>query len=159
MRRLTLLLTVCALAVWGGAARAAVVAVLDVKAAMAAHPGTDDALKELEDYRKKQFGVRSKALDDEVKKRLGNRDPSALSDDEQRELLRLRNEFEAGFERDVAKKDLQLTDPIVKDIRDIVAALSREKGFEIVVDSETVFFPVGGPMDITDTVITRLKKK
>ncbi len=140
-----------------GAANAGVIAVLDVKAAMAAHPKTTTALKELDQFRKTQFAAASKALDEEVKKKLGKRQPEDLDEDEQRELMRIRNEYESGFERDVSKKDLQLTDPILQDIRDVVGQLSREKGFEVVVDRESVFYPVGGPTDITDLVISRLK--
>ena len=46
-----------------GAANAGVIAVLDVKAAMAAHPKTTTALKELDQFRKTQFAAASKALD------------------------------------------------------------------------------------------------
>lgn len=77
----------------------------------------------------------------------------------QAQIMKLR-EMEARMGQEFQKRDLEISEPIVKKIRALVAAISKEKGYTMVIDGNenTVIYALDQD-DITQEVIKRYDKK
>lgn len=149
-----ILVAVASLLAATGSAQAKV-AFLDVKLAMDAHPKTPGALKALANFKKTHFKTMSQKLDQTIKKKLGGKTPAQLSPEQRKELQQLSAAYEDSFDAALNKKDLELTAPIMRDIRAAATAIMKEKGYDAVLDKDALF--VGGE-NITALVSARLKK-
>ncbi len=138
-----------------GAAQAKV-AFLDIKRAMDAHPATPVSLKTLAAFKKANYQKMSQMLNAEIKKRVGKKTPSQVSEAQRKEIQALSAQYEDRFEDTLNKKDLELTAPILKDIRAAATAIMKAKGYDAVLDRDAVF--IGGD-DITAQVVARVKAK
>ena len=58
--------------------------------------------------------------------------------------------------QEAAQEEAKLMDPLFKDINIAVRTVANAKKINVVVDKDAVFF---GGIDITDAVVTELKKK
>jgi outer membrane protein len=75
------------------------------------------------------------------------------------EMQRLQ-QMEQRLGQEFQKRDLEISEPIIKKIRSIVATISKEKGYTIVIDgNENTVIYAQDQDDITDEVIKRYDKK
>jgi len=67
-------------------------------------------------------------------------------------------ESKVRTQQEFQKRDQEISEPIIKRLRTIVAQVSKEKGYTLVIDSSTVLY-ADAQDDITDEVIKRYDSK
>ncbi len=102
-----------------------------------------------------------KAMED-LRKQTMVMDQKTLQEKEatiQQQIMRLR-ELDAKSQQEFQKRDMEVSEPIIKKIRGLVAKLSKDKGYTIVLDgSEHGIIYSENTDDITDEVIKLYDKK
>jgi outer membrane protein len=77
-------------------------------------------------------------------------------EDELDKLLREYQRLVQDSQAEVKKKELELTDAIIKDIREIVEKIGEEEGYTIIIErTEGVLLYSNKSIDLTDTVIKK----
>ena len=126
--------------------------------------------KKAEETLKKEIDERQKKLQAE-----GQRIQSAMEDLRKQGMVmdeKSRAEKEAGIQKQVMafeeskmrnqqefqKRDQEISEPIIKKLRSIVASISKEKGYTLVIDTSSVIY-ADDQDDITDEVIKRYDAK
>ena len=128
--------------------------------------------KKAQETLKKEYEERQKKLQAEGKKIQDSmeelrKQAMVLDDKTRREreegiqanIMKLR-ELEARQGQEFQKRDLEVSEPIIKKIRTLVAQVAKEKGYNLVIDGNesTVIFAMPKD-DITDEVIKRYDAK
>jgi outer membrane protein len=142
------------------AARAESIAVIDLQGAvMQTEDGirAQATLKKLFDRRQQELDAKQNALakqrdDIERQARLLSREAiSRRMEIWQRDMVQLQTVF-LDYEKELQKKQGELTAPIIKRIVAIVARLASQNGYDMVIDKQAV--PYARPdLDLTDRVI------
>lgn len=124
----------------------------------------DTLKKEWEDRQKKMQAEGKKVQDamEDLRKQAMVMDEKSRRDKEeaiQMQIMKLR-ENEAKSQAEFQKKDQDISEPIIKKIRTIVASISKERGYTLVIDGNdgNVIFALDQD-DITSEVIKRYDKK
>lgn len=122
----------------------------------------DELKKEWEDRKKKLEGEAKKlqaAMEDFRKQAMVMDEKSRMEKQEsiQNQMKRFQ-ELEAKNQQEFQAKDAQISEPIIKKMRTIVAQVSKDKGYSLVVDDSNVIY-VQDQDDITDEVIKRYDAK
>lgn len=77
-------------------------------------------------------------------------------EDELEKLLREYQRLVQDSQAEVKKKEIELTDAIIKDIREIVEKIGEEEGYTIIIENaEGVLLYSNKSIDLTDTVIKK----
>lgn len=118
--------------------------------------------KEMEDLQKKMQTEGKKIQDsmDALRKQGMVMDEKTRREKEegiQKQILALREE-EAKSQQKFQERDQQISQPIVKKLRDVVAGIAKEKGYTLVMDGGSVVYAQAGD-DITAEVIKRYDAK
>jgi outer membrane protein len=162
---LTALFTFCSLA-FADAAPPTKIALINMQEAIRSTADGKKAeqslRKEMDDLQKKLQGDGKKIQDsmEELRKQAMVMDEKTRRDREeaiQQQIMKLR-EAEAQSQMRFQKRDQEVTEPIVKRVRDIVAQLSKERGYSLVMDGSNVVFAQNQD-DITAEVIKRYDAK
>lgn len=128
--------------------------------------------KKAQETLRKEWESRQKKLQEEGKKvqeAMENLRKQAMVMDEksrrekeeqiQAQILKLR-EMEARQAQEFQKRDMEISEPIIKKLRSIVAAVSKERGYTLVIDgNENNVIYAQAQDDITDEVIKRYDAK
>jgi outer membrane protein len=75
----------------------------------------------------------------------------------QQQIMKLR-ESEARNTQEFQKRDHEISEPIIKKLRNVVASISKEKGYTLVIDESNVIYALDQD-DITAEVIKRYDAK
>jgi outer membrane protein len=144
------------------AARAqAKVAVVDTqRAIMETEDGlrAQATLKKLFDNRQRELDRKQADLQKEredIEKQRGVLSKQALQrrvDEWQGDLVQLQSVF-VEYNKELQKKQNELTQPIFRKIMEIIGRLARQEGYDVVVDKQAVPY-VRSDLDLTDRVIT-----
>lgn len=125
---------------------------------------TETLKKEWEDRQKKLQADGKKvqdAMEDLRKQAMVMDEKSRKAKEEaiQSQIMKLR-ETEAKYQAEFQKKDQEISEPIIKKIRGLVATISKEKGYTLVIDGNegNIIFALDQD-DITSEVIKRYDKK
>lgn len=118
--------------------------------------------KEYEDRQKKLQAEGKKVQDamENFRKQAMVMDEKSRAEKEaelQQQYLKLR-ELEARQGQEFQKRDEEISQPIVKKLRNVVTQLSKDKGYTLVIDSGNVIYGQDQD-DITDEVIKRYDAK
>lgn len=118
--------------------------------------------KEMEDLQKKMQGEGKKIQDqmESLRKQGMVMDEKTRREKEeaiQKQIMSLREE-EAKNTQKFQERDQQISQPIIKKLRDIVSAIAKEKGLTLVMDGGNVVYAEPGS-DITAEVIKRYDAK
>lgn len=118
--------------------------------------------KEMEDMQKKLQADGKKIQDamEDLRKQAMVMDEKTRREKEeaiQQQIMKLR-EQEAKNQQKFQERDQEISQPIIKKIREIVAAISKEKGYTLVIDGGNVIYAQDKD-DITQEVIKRYDSK
>jgi outer membrane protein len=118
--------------------------------------------KEMEDLQKKMQAEGKKIQDsmEALRKQGMVMDEKTRREKEetiQKQIVALREE-EAKSTQKFQERDQQISQPIIKKLRDVVASLAKEKGYTLVMDGGSVIYAQAGD-DITAEVIKRYDAK
>lgn len=118
--------------------------------------------KEWEDRQKKLQADGKKIQDsmEDLRKQASVLDEKTRRDREeaiQANIMKLREE-EAKSQAEFQKRDQEISKPIIEKLRNIVAQISKEKGYTLVMDGGNVIYALEQD-DITDEVIKRYDAK
>lgn len=124
-----------------------------------------ETLKKEWDERQKKLQAEGKkvqdAMEDLRKQAMVMDEKSRRAKEEaiQSQIMKLR-ESEAKIQADFQHKDQEISEPIIKKIKNIVATISKERGYTLVIDGNdgNVIFALDQD-DITAEVIKRYEKK
>lgn len=120
-----------------GAAFADVIGCVNPQRIMFQHPKFEQVQKQIKTMTEKKQNEAKTAIDKE-------------KDDKKKAQIYQQKRQEA------AQEEAKLMDPLFKDINIAVRTVANAKKINVVVDKDAVFF---GGIDITDAVVTELKKK
>jgi outer membrane protein len=158
---LALLVAVGALASAPAARAQSKVAVVDTqRAIMETEDGlrAQATLKKLFDNRQRELDRKQADLQKEredIEKQRGVLSKKALQrriEEWQSELVQLQSVF-VEYNKELQKKQNELTQPIFRKIMGIISRLARQDGYDVVVDKQAVPY-VRSDLDLTDRVIT-----
>lgn len=147
----------------GGSSRVALVNMQEAIRATADGKKAESTLrKEMEDMQKKLQAEGKKIQDsmEDLRKQAMVMDEKTRREKEeavQQQIMKLR-EQEARNTQKFQERDQQISGPIVKKLREIVAGLSKEKGYTLVIDVGNVVYAQDQD-DITAEVIKRYDSK
>lgn len=118
--------------------------------------------KEVEDRQKKlqAEGLKIQKAMDDLRKQGMVMDEKARAEKEA-SIQKMMGDFEASKmqnQQEFQKRDQEISEPIIKKLRSIVAAVSKEKGYTLVIDTGSVIY-ANDQDDITDEVIKRYDAK
>lgn len=118
--------------------------------------------KEMEDMQKKLQADGKKIQDamEDLRKQAMVMDEKTRREKEeaiQQQIMKLR-EQEAKNQQKFQERDQEISQPIIKKIREIVASISKEKGYTLVIDGGNVIYAQDKD-DITQEVIKRYDSK
>jgi outer membrane protein len=118
--------------------------------------------KEMEDMQKKLQADGKKIQDamEDLRKQAMVMDEKTRREKEeaiQAQILKIR-ESEAKNQQKFQERDQEISQPIIKKIREIVASISKEKGYTLVIDGGNVIYAQDKD-DITQEVIKRYDSK
>lgn len=122
----------------------------------------DTLRKEIEDRQKKlqAEGEKIKKAMDELRKQGMVMDEKSRAEKEatiQKQVMAF-EESKMRNQQEFQKRDQEISEPIIKKLRDIVAQVSKEKGYTLVIDSGSVLYAEAQD-DITAEVIKRYDSK
>lgn len=122
----------------------------------------DTLRKEWEDRQKKlqADGKRIQDSMEDLRKQASIMDEKTRREKEeaiQAQIMQLR-EQEAKSQAEFQKRDQEISKPIIEKLRTVVAAVSKEKGYTLVIDSGNVIYALDQD-EITDEVIKRYDSK
>jgi len=148
--------------VFAPAARAAdqKIAVIDVqRAVMQTEDGlrAQATLKKMFDSRQQELNKKQNDLakeKDDLEKQAKTLSQAAMqkrAEDWQKEMMALQQVF-VDYNKELEKKQKELTDPIFEKVMGIVKRLATSEGFDVVMDKQTVAY-VRGDLDLTDRTI------
>ena len=124
-----------------------------------------DSLKQDWESKQKKLQAEGKKVQEameELRKQSMLMDEKARHEKEeviQGQMMKLK-EMEAKFTQEFQKKDMEVSEPIIKKIRAIVAQIAKDKGYTLVVDgNESLVIFAQDQDDITSEVIARYDAK
>ena len=121
----------------GSALAADVIGTISTQKIMFQHPKFEQVQKQLKDISSTKQKEAQSAIDKET-------------DDKKKAQIY------QSKRQELAKEEQKLMEPLFKDINLAIRTVANQKKLTVVVDKEAVFF---GGVDITDAVLTELKKK
>jgi outer membrane protein len=118
--------------------------------------------KEIEDRQKKlqAEGTKIQAAMEELRKQGMVMDEKSRAEKEaaiQKQVMGF-EESKARNQQEFQKRDQEISEPIIKKLRGIVADMAKEKGYTLVIDTNSVVYADTSD-DITDEVIKRYDSK
>lgn len=118
--------------------------------------------KEIEDRQKKlqSEGQKIQAAMEELRKQGMVMDDKSRAEKEQniqKQVMQF-EENKMRNQQEFAKRDQEISEPIIKKLRGIVGEVAKEKGYTLVIDTSSVVFAETSD-DITDEVIKRYDSK
>ena len=136
------------------------IAVIDVqRAVMQTEDGlrAQATLKKMFDSRQQELNKKQNDLakeKDDLEKQAKTLSQAAMqkrAEDWQKEMMALQQVF-VDYNKEIEKKQKELTDPIFEKVMGIVKRLATSEGFDVVMDKQTVAY-VRGDLDLTDRCI------
>lgn len=136
------------------------IAVIDVqRAVMQTEDGlrAQATLKKMFDSRQQELNKKQNDLakeKDDLEKQAKTLSQAAMqkrAEDWQKEMMALQQVF-VDYNKELEKKQKELTDPIFEKVMGIVKRLATSEGFDVVMDKQTVAY-VRGDLDLTDRCI------
>ena len=123
----------------------------------------EDELKREWEDRKKKLEAEAKKLQtamDDFRKQAMVMDEKSRMEKQEAIQNQMKNfqELEQKNQQEFQAKDAQISEPIIKKMRTVVAQVSKDKGYTLVVDDANVIY-VQDQDDITDEVIKRYDSK
>ncbi len=137
---------------------------IDIQKALDSHPDAEKANKAFQEFKNKElkdFQDKEQAnLDEQLKKRFGDKDIEKLSQQEQMEAYKIFSEANAKF-KEAAEKKLNekyetLLAPLLKDVEKKIKEVGNKKKLTVILDKNAVLY---GGIDVTDEVIAALQSK
>lgn len=139
------------------------IAVVDLQKLFNSYPGTQsakDKLAKLERKKKDDLSDEAQELKD-LEKQLG--DSSVLSDKQKQKKateyktkLATFNQDTEQAQKELMAKENDMTQTIIGEIKDIVAAAAKDKGVDLVLDQDKTIYAKDA-VDLTDEVLKRFK--
>ncbi len=122
----------------------------------------DTLRKEAEDRQKKLQAEGKKIQDamENLRKQamvMDEKSRRAKEEEIQQQVMKLR-ESEARSSQEFQKRDQEISEPILRKMRNVVSQISKEKGYTLVIDESNVIYALDQD-DITDEVIKRYDAK
>ena len=141
-------------------------AVVDMQKLFNSYPGTQKAKDKLKDMEKKKLQDLKETAQDlsDLEKELTD-SSSVLS---QKQRLRKQKEYQekkaafdqeqAEAQKDLMTKENDMTQTLVDQLKDIVAGIAKDKGFDLVLDKDKVVYSKDA-VDLTDDILKNFKDK